>query len=354
MTPASGLIQRGKPPGASSSATRWVMSDVRRHATLAHRVENLGEVLWRRVAAAQERRFALVKLGIGERDRVVHDADQDVGPSVSDIGEPGHHRFGVSSRVDDDIEEVSPGELRQRFLDIRLRGDRVMDAKPLAAKVEAVLAEVQRCHLAVLQAGEQHAADPDRSRPDNQNAVAMHRLSASDGVGADRQEFDHGRLIERHAIGRRDIGFRDADIVRHASVDMHAQYADPLATIRLAAPARHTGAAGQIGNDVNLLADRNGASRAPVRHFAGQFVPDDPRIFQERMRTFKNMKIGAADAGAADSNQNLALSRLGSRPVLDSEGSRPIADQRSHFLSPIAGRLWPRQERLSIPTNTVG
>ena len=170
----------------------------------------------------------------------------------------------------------------------------------------------------------------------------------------DGEKFDHRRLIERDAIGPRDIGFRDADVVRHASVDVHAQYADPLATIRLAASARDTDAAGEIGNDVNLLADRDGASRAPVRHFAGQFVPDNPRIFQERMRTFKNMKIGAADAGAADSNQNLALSRLGSRPVLDSEGSRPIADQRSHLLSPIAGRLWPGRGPLSIPAGAAG
>jgi len=144
-----------------------------------------------------------------------------------------------------------------------------MDAKPLAAEVEAVLAEVERCHQAALEACEEHAADSDRSRSDDQNTVALQRISASDCVSADRQEFDHGRLIERHAIGARDIGFRDADVVGHASVDVHAQYADALATIRLAAAARDTGATGQIGHDVNLLADRNGASRTPVRYLAG-------------------------------------------------------------------------------------
>jgi hypothetical protein len=133
-----------------------------------------------------------------------------------------------------------------------------------------------------------------------------------------------------------------------------AQDGDALATIRLAAAARDTDATGEIGDDVNLLADRDGASRTSVRHFAGQFVPDDPRIFEERMRTSKNMKIGPADAGAADPNYDLALSGHGSRPFLDSEGARPSADQRSHFTSPIAARFWLGRGRLSIPTNEVG
>jgi hypothetical protein len=54
------------------------------------------------------------------------------------------------------------------------------------------------------------------------------------------------------------------------------------------------------------------------------------------MRAFKDMKVGPADAGAADSNHNLALSRLRSRPFLDSDGARLVADQRSHFISQIA------------------
>ena len=273
---------------------------------------------------------------------------------MRDIIEPGHHRFGVSGRVDDDIEEVTSGELGQDFADIRLRCDAVIDAKPFAAEVEAILAEVERCHHAALQACEQHAADADRTRPDDQNAVAGQRIGASDRVGADRQEFDHRRLIERDAVGPRDIGFRDADVVGHPSVDVHAQDADALAAIRLAASARYTNATGQIGNDVNRLADRNGASRTPVRHFTGQFVPDDARIFEERMRALENMKVGPADAGAADSNHNLALSRLGLRPFLNRDGARPSADQRSHFISPIAGRLWIRGTRLSIATDRAG
>ena len=83
-------------------------------------------------------------------------------------------------------------------------------------------------------------------------------------------------------------------------------------------------------------------------------MADDARIFQERMRTLENMKIGPADAGAADPNHNLALSGLGSRPFLNRDGARPIADQRLHFISPIAGRLWIRRTRLSIATNQVG
>jgi hypothetical protein len=124
--------------------------------------------------------------------------------------------------------------------------------------------------------------------------------------------------------------------------------------MRLAAAARDTDSAGEIGDDVDLLADRDGASRTPVRHFAGQFVPDDTRIFEERMRTLENMQIGAADAGAADPNHDLALSGLGSRTFLDREGAWPSADQRSHFISPIADRIWRGRGRLSIPANESG
>ena len=79
-------------------------------------------------------------------------------------------------------------------------------------------------------------------------------------MGADRQEFDHGRLIEGDTIRGDDIAFRDANVPGHAAVDMDAEHADVLAAIGLAVSTRHTGAAGKIGNHIDLLAGCDGAT----------------------------------------------------------------------------------------------
>src|SRR5271154_855821 len=67
-----------------------------RYKSLTHRVEHFGEILRSGVAAAEQRSLALVKLGIGEGNRVAHDADQDVCSSMGDIVQSRHHRLRVS------------------------------------------------------------------------------------------------------------------------------------------------------------------------------------------------------------------------------------------------------------------
>ena len=88
-----------------------------------------------------------------------------------------------------------------------------------------------------------------------------------------------------------------------------------LAAVGLAAPAGDADATSEIGDDVNLLADRDRAFRTGLRHLARQFVANDARIFEERMRTLENVQIGAANAGAADPHEDLTRPRRGSRPL---------------------------------------
>ena len=123
---------------------------------------------------------------------------------------------------------------------------------------------------------------------------------------ADRQEFDHRRLIERDAVGGDDVGFRHADIVGHAAVDMHAEHAEALAAIGLAAPAGDACPAGKIGDDRDALARPQSAAGADLVDFAGQFVADDARIFEIGLRAVENMQVGAADAGAAQADARFA------------------------------------------------
>ena len=182
--------------------------------------------------------------------------------------------------------------------------------------------------------------------PTTRMRSSLRGAGAADRVGADRQEFDHRRLIESDSVRRRHVGFRDADVVGHAPVDVHAQDADALAAVGLAAPAGDADAAGKIGDDVNLLADGDRAARSGLRHLARQFVPDDARIFEERMRAFENVKIGAAHAGAADSHQHLTRSRRGSRPVRNGDVAWTVAYQRPHHRPPKLALLYVMDKNL--------
>ena len=74
------------------------------------------------------------------------------------------------------------------------------------------------------------------------------RIGAAHRVGADGEELDHRRLIERDAVGCGHIALRHADVIRHSAINVNAEDGDALAAIGLAAPAGDAGAAGQIGD----------------------------------------------------------------------------------------------------------
>jgi hypothetical protein len=141
------------------------------------------------------------------------------------------------------------------------------------------------------------------------------------------------RLIERNAVRGDGVAFGDANVLGHAAVDMDTEHADVLATIGLAVPAGHTGAAGEIRDHIDLLTGRDGATGTGGRDLAGQLVPDDARISQVRMRALVDVEVRAADAGAANSDQHFPGSCSGLRPVNDDKISRPHALQRPHATS---------------------
>ena len=180
-----------------------------------------------------------------------------------------------------------------------------------------------------MQLCEEHAADADGTGPDDENAVAFARIGATHRVGADREELDHRRLIERDAVGRGHIALRHTDVVGHSSINMNAEDGDALTAIGLAAPAGDAGAAGEIGDDKDPLTDRDGAARPGLLHFAGQFVSDNSRIFEKGMRAFVDVQIRAAHPGATNPHEHFAGTRRGSRPLDHRQFSRLHAKQRS-------------------------
>jgi hypothetical protein len=155
------------------------------------------------------------------------------------------------------------------------------------------------------------ATEPNRSRAYDEDAVTLSRIGAAICMGADSQELYHRRLIKSRAIGCGDIFLRDADEFCHSAVDMHAEDCDALTAVCLTAPARHAGAARQIGDQIDSLTNGDAAAGARLRNLACQFVPQDSRVFQKGMRAFVDMEIRAAYARAPDAHQHLAGSRCG-------------------------------------------
>ena len=193
-------------------------------------------------------------------------------------------------------------------------GNRVIDPERLAAEVEAVLAHVERRNLAAVQTREDHAAGADGTGANDENAIAFLYACAANRMRSNREELDHRRLVERDPVCRRDIAFGHADVICHPAVDMDAEHRDALAAIGLAAPAGDTLSARDVRDHEHLLAYRGRAPGPGLLDLARQFVSDDARIVEKRVRTFEDMQVRAANPRSADAHENVARLRHRPRP----------------------------------------
>ncbi len=112
-------------------------------------------------------------------------------------------------------------------------------------------------------------------------------------MGADRQEFDHGRLIEAQSFNVDHSLFRDADELGHAAVDMHAHHPDIDAAVRLGLAASDAVAARQIGINGDALARLEGGIGIGRLDLAGQFVAHHAGIVEEGLIAAEDVKVGA-------------------------------------------------------------
>ena len=133
------------------------------------------------------------------------------------------------------------------------QGDGVR-AQGVAAHGQAVGARDQHRHLRAVEPGEQGRGHADRAGAHHQRALAGLDAGPTRGVRADGQEFDHGGLVEAHALGLVDEALGHADLLGHGAVGVHAQHLDAGAAVGLALAAGHAAAAGQVGHDEHRVA----------------------------------------------------------------------------------------------------
>ena len=100
------------------------------------------------------------------------------------------------------VEKIAAGEVAQALGRVGVSRQAFTQTEDIAAEGQPVGARVEEGDLRPARLGEQGSRDADRSGADDQRALAAADLGTLGGVGADRQELDQRRLVQRQAIGR--------------------------------------------------------------------------------------------------------------------------------------------------------
>src|SRR5664279_4998914 len=306
-----------------------------RHLSRDHLPHDFRKVFWLGVAARQQCRLALVELGIGEADRIPDDADQHIATAMPDEAEALLHGRAVAGRVDDDVKEVSVGDLGELAVGFLSCWDRLVRTERVRRKSETVCSRIHDGDMGASRLGEDDGCHSDGPRADDEDAILRCDVSAPDAMRTDREEFDHGRIIKRDVAGWHYVHSRYGEIFGHAAVLVHAQYADGPATIGQSLPAGGACPAGQIGDDVDRLPLRQRAAGRAGYDGARKLVSYDPGVFKVGMLALEDVEIGAANPHAADADQDLTISRLGFRAVHQREATRLLADHSLHWITPL-------------------
>ena len=127
------------------------------------------------------------------------------------------------------------------------------------------------------------------------------------GMGADRQELDQRRLVQRQPVGREHQALGHRQVVAHAAVAMHAQALQRVVQ-QLVLPWRQAmqRAAGEIGHQVDRRALGEAGIAAGGGDLARKLVAHHARIFEIRVLALEDVQVGAAHAHAADADDDLA------------------------------------------------
>ena len=130
-------------------------------------------------------------------------------------------------------------------------------------------------------------------------------------MGADRQELEHRRLIEREVAGRDDVALGNAHEFAQASVLMDAEHAQELAAVGEAARAGAASPAIEVRLDGDTVACCESALLRRLDDLAGKLVADDTGISEIRLVAVIDVVVGAAHADAPDANQDIAFAADG-------------------------------------------
>ncbi|MNN39422.1 hypothetical protein D3C81_1534580 [compost metagenome] len=162
---------------------------------------------------------------------------------MSDKVQAPFHGGDIAGGVKHHVEEFAAGSVRQLLLVAVAQLHRAGDTERVAAELQTVGAAVEHRHVGAFQGREQHHGHADRTGAHHQHALAGIDRAALDGVRADGEKFDHGRVVERDAFRLEDEALGQRQVFRHAAVAVHAQHFDAGAAVGLALAAGHASTA---------------------------------------------------------------------------------------------------------------
>ncbi len=306
-----------------------------RHLAGAHGCHDGLEIFRRGIAAAEQRGFALVELGVGELDVALHDRDEHVAATVRDEAEAPFHRAGIAGGIEHDVEEFTAGDAGEfRLIPIAQRHGRC-DAHLLQGEIQPVLAPIDGRDLGTAQPGEDHRGQPDGARPHDEHALAGRHGAASHGMGADGEKLQHRRLVQGDAFGLVDEALRHREKFGHRAIAVHAEHLDAHAAVGLSLPAGHAVPARQVRHHIDGVARGQAAACIGLFDHAGEFMPHDARIRQIGLVAGEDVQVGAADAHAFHAQQHFARGTGRQRLLQGLEVLRGFADDGQHGNGPV-------------------
>ncbi|MNI09301.1 hypothetical protein D3C73_623650 [compost metagenome] len=240
------------------------------------------------------------------------------------------HGDGVAGGIDDDIVPFAAGLPLGDLFRVCIGKDRRVCAEFFDGEGETVLTRVHDGDMRATGLGEDDRRHADRAGTGDEHAILGRDRAALYTMGADGEELDHRGIFERDVASRDNVAFRHAEIFRHAAIAMDAEDGNVAAGIADAAAAGLAGAAGEIGDDVDGFALLEPAAGRCFRDGARQFMAHDARIFEKRMFSGKDVKIGAAYADMADADFDLAFAACRFGTILQRKSAGLDTDERLH------------------------
>ena len=199
------------------------------------------------------------------------------------------HGLCVAGGVHHHVEEFAVGCTTQLRFVICAQRDRTGHAQFAPAKIQPVLARVQRRDLRTAQPGKNHGRHADRPGTYHQHALTQLHLGAAHGMRAYGQKFDHRGLVQRHAFGLVHKLFGQREVFAKSAVAVHAEHLNGDAAIGLTLTAGNALAAGQIGHHIHRVSHGQTPALRCLGHLAGKLVAHDARVLQERLGAAKDV-----------------------------------------------------------------
>jgi hypothetical protein len=206
----------------------------------------------------------------------------------------------------------------------------VRDSQLVATHGEPLGSRVDHRYLAAAQLRKQRAGDADRPAARHHDASTRPDIGAPHRMRTDRQEFDHRGLVQRDAAGGKHESLRNADVLRHAAVSVHAQNRDGRAAVRPALAAGAAFTARNVRHDIDRLSGLQRRAFRRLDHFTRKLVTHHARIREVWLDTAKDVHVSAAYTDPPHAHEHVAGTRHWDGSLLDDEGAGPRANYYIH------------------------